>query len=182
MAVSLVLLFYRPPMTSTHSPLLLFFMFSKLPFSSTQIGNLPYLADLLRLLPNPMLVLDSWVSAALTERLETLPKSGDNQSDIISHLIKENKSLDTKKLSFRELQAESGLIVVGGSDTSSNTISLALFHLIHEPGAYQKVQHEVEQCFPGSVADDFSRLAKDCPYLNAVIQETLRLWPPGELM
>lgn len=150
--------------------------------SSTQIGNLPYLADLLRLLPNPMLVLDSWISGALTERLETLPESGDNQSDIISHLIKENKSLDTKKLSFRELQAESGLIVVGGSDTSSNTISLALFHLIHEPGAYLKVQHEVEQCFAGSVADDFNRLAKECPYLNAVIQETLRLWPPGELM
>ena len=44
------------------------------------------------------------------------------------------------------------------------------------------VVDKVEQCFAGSVADDFNRLAKECPYLNAVIQETLRLWPPGELM
>lgn len=79
-----------------------------------------------------------------------------------------------------ELTADAGLLVVAGSDTSSNTMCLALFHLINTPGAYKRLQEEIETAFPGSVADDLSRLGKDCDYLNAVINETLRLWPPGE--
>lgn len=126
-----------------------------------------------------MLVLDSWISDAIQERLRTLPQ-GEVQTDIVSHLLQENKKAENAQLSFKELQAEAGLIVVGGSDTSSNTICLALFHLINEPEAYQKIQKEIDFSFQdGAVADDLSVLGK-CSYLNAVIQETLRLWPPGE--
>ena len=148
--------------------------------SPEKFGDVPYISDSLRLFPNPLLILDQFVSDALQERLQASPKE-ETQVDIISHLLLENKKAGNVRLSFKELQAEANLVVVAGSDTSSNAICLALFHLINTPGAYQRAQEEVDFNFPSDVADDFGKL-KECSYLNAVIQETLRMWPPGELL
>jgi len=135
---------------------------------------------LLRPIPTPIVALERWARDALKERLSGKPNKKVIEQDVFSHILGETKKRSGKELSMGELTADAGLLVVAGSDTSSNTMCLALFHLINTPGAYKRLQEEIETAFPGSVADDLSRLGKDCDYLNAVINETLRLWPPGE--
>lgn len=120
------------------------------------------------------------MSGAVNECLKSLSASEDDQTDIVSHIIKRNRDLDNDDLSLRGLHSEAELLVAGGADTSSDATSLALFHLINEPAAYRRVQEEVELCFSGSVADDLNKISRECPYLNAVVNETLRMWPPGE--
>jgi cytochrome P450 len=42
----------------------------------------------------------------------------------------------------------------------------------------QPVRLQLTQAFAGAEPDNFDALAKECRFLNAVINESLRLWPP----
>ena len=67
-------------------------------------------------------------------------------------------------------------MVIGGTDTSSNTIEFAMAHIMNEPKVMRKVQEELD-CVVGknSTVED-SHIPK-LPYLLAVMKETLRLHP-----
>lgn len=64
-------------------------------------------------------------------------------------------------------------LILAGHETSATTLCWALKALSHAPQVRQKVQDELED----SDLDEGQKLLKR-PYLKAVIQETLRLYPP----
>ncbi|XP_027020505.1 cytochrome P450 [Tachysurus fulvidraco] len=71
-------------------------------------------------------------------------------------------------------------LLLAGVDTTSNTISWALYHLAQDPVAQQKLYDEVISVCPGdkmTSSEDIVRM----PWLKAVVRETLRLYPvvPG---
>jgi len=72
------------------------------------------------------------------------------------------------------------LIVLGGSDTSSTVLSSACFYLTTHPETYQCLRAEIDSAFPpaeGLDPIDSGKLAT-MQYLNAVINEAMRLLPP----
>ncbi|KAI0265873.1 cytochrome P450, partial [Gloeopeniophorella convolvens] len=70
------------------------------------------------------------------------------------------------------------LAIVAGSDTTSTAASAILYYLVQNPAAYERLQNEIDAAFPSAGEPlDVSKL-KGLEWLNACINETLRIQPP----
>lgn len=88
--------------------------------------------------------------------------------------------LASDRLTMPEVYITVTEMLLGGVDTTSNTLSWALYHLSRDPQAQERLHAEVESVCPDRrepTMEDVSRM----PYLKAVVKETLRLYPvvPG---
>ncbi|XP_038158195.1 sterol 26-hydroxylase, mitochondrial [Cyprinodon tularosa] len=84
--------------------------------------------------------------------------------------------LSSDKLSRAEIYISVTELMLGGVDTTSNTLSWALYHLARDRRVQERLHREVESVCPDEqqpTTGDLSRM----PYLKAVIKETLRLYP-----
>lgn len=142
-------------------------------------GNLPYLVEILGLLPNPIADFDKYMTKIVMERKarrEAVP-------DIMGHLLHEVETEKgrSSKRADAEATADARLIIVAGSDTSSTTMGIATFFLMENPTILADLRKELLDVFGDDPAllTDFARLDdKHCPLLNAVINESLRIFPP----
>ena len=64
-----------------------------------------------------------------------------------------------------------------GSDTSSTAMAATFFYLCRDPAAYTRVTTEVRTAFPSPTQARQGPALSSCKYLNACIQEALRLSP-----
>ncbi|KAL0769100.1 hypothetical protein CaCOL14_008408 [Colletotrichum acutatum] len=64
-----------------------------------------------------------------------------------------------------------------GYDTSATTLSAVFYHVLRDPNHYKRVQEEVREAY-SSISEITAQSVLRLPYLNACIQETLRLTPP----
>lgn len=104
----------------------------------------------------------------------------DDRKDILSYLLKARDPDTNEPLSEQELIMEALSIFIGGSDTTSNTISHGIDFLSRNRDKLSKLQHELDTAFPGPLPEDFApefSQLDSLPYLDAVIHETLRLRP-----
>jgi len=101
-------------------------------------------------------------------------KEGSTQRDLFHHLIDED-NLGTFKPTMREVVGDAALAMIAGSDTTSSATANILYFFMSHPTAYKRLQAEIDGL--GDKLTDCSSQAQ-LPYLNAVIQEGLRLLPP----
>ncbi|TID15189.1 cytochrome P450 [Venturia nashicola] len=83
-------------------------------------------------------------------------------------------------LSQTEAESETVLQIMAGSDTSATIIRAAFLNILTSPSILSKLRSEIDE---GIANGQISSPVKDSEarkltYLQAVIRETLRLWPP----
>lgn len=81
------------------------------------------------------------------------------------------------ELTQDEIIANAGLFIVAGSETTANALSGLVARLIWNPYVYEKLVQEIRTTFRDEAAIDF-RAITALPYLNASIEEILRVHPP----
>ncbi|KAK9782935.1 putative Cytochrome P450 [Seiridium cardinale] len=94
-----------------------------------------------------------------------------NRHDFFAHLLKDND------LSEDQLAAHASLFIVAGAETTATAMSGAVCFLAQNPACLQKLQEEVRGTFKNQDEITGDSAAK-LPYLNAVIEESLRYCPP----
>lgn len=101
---------------------------------------------------------------------------GVDRGDVVSMLLAARDE-DGQPLSDVEIRDQAMTLIVAGHETTFTALSWAIDLLSRQPNAYQLLRAEVATALGGSVprAADIARL----PYLDAVIQEALRLRPPA---
>ncbi|KAF5327372.1 hypothetical protein D9619_004468 [Psilocybe cf. subviscida] len=101
-------------------------------------------------------------------------KNGSPHKDIFHHLMDED-GVAMQRPSIVEVVSDGGLAIIAGSDTTSSTISHLFYFLMTNPIAYKRLQDEIDD-----LGDDIYDCTKQAhlPYLNAAINEALRLLPP----
>ncbi|XP_028807298.1 geraniol 8-hydroxylase [Neltuma alba] len=116
-------------------------------------------------------------------RLRKNNESGSGESkDFLQFLLKLKDEEDSKTpLTMTHIKALLMDMVVGGSDTSSNTIEFAMAHIINEPEVMRRVQEELDSVVGRQNMVEESHIHK-LPYLFAVMKESLRLHPALPLL
>jgi len=105
--------------------------------------------------------------------------TGGQSEDIASWLLGEHDEKGNK-ISPEGLTREASFAIQAGSDTTSGVVIFAFWYLLSNPSMYEKLQAEVDQAVEGSDPDApfSSSLLAQLPYLNAVVNESLRLGSP----
>jgi cytochrome P450 len=115
--------------------------------------------------------------------IEKRINSGEKRQDILDYLI---GTLDTKseddRLQLDDIINEVVLFLIAGSETTSNTMGFLFIEMFKNPHVYEKLRNEIDaiEMEEGKTMLMHNQI-KSLPYLNAVIDETLRFHPanPG---
>lgn len=102
-----------------------------------------------------------------------------DRPDLMSCVIKSKDEQDG--MSEGEIHATFMVLTTAGSETTATVLSGTLNHLTRQPEMLHRLVHEVRTEFLKEGEINLDRLNK-LPYLNAVIQEGLRLCPPIPIM
>ncbi|KAJ7625445.1 cytochrome P450 [Mycena rosella] len=98
---------------------------------------------------------------------------GSPRKDIFYHLMDE-AGLENEPPSLAQVISDSSTAIVAGSETSSTALCNLFWLLLSNPITYSRLQVEIDSFGPSVLdADSQKRLV----YLNACINETLRLFP-----
>ena len=102
----------------------------------------------------------------------------DHDKTIFSRMLRSYEKSDTT-ISSDDIAHEAFNFTVGGTDTTSMTLTYLTWAVLRTPHVQEKLQQELSRLPEKWTSKDLEPL----PYLNAVIEETLRLYNgvPGSL-
>ncbi|KAH8776653.1 cytochrome P450 [Diaporthe sp. PMI_573] len=110
--------------------------------SINSIGNVPYVAHVMRFLPSPIQKFEAWLSDAVEWRMSHHGEKEFVDADVFAYLLGE-QGKQRRKLDRRELQQDCMLMVVAGSDTTSNTMTFCLYELARHPKVVARLREEL---------------------------------------
>ncbi|KAH7113266.1 cytochrome P450 [Dendryphion nanum] len=94
--------------------------------------------------------------------------------DFIWYILKQAEKFE---LRHDEIIANSGLFIIAGSETTATALSGLMARLIWNPQCYAKLTQEIRSIFSNEESITFNSVV-NLPYLNACIEEVLRVHPP----
>ncbi|BAZ13485.1 cytochrome P450 [Calothrix sp. NIES-4071] len=106
------------------------------------------------------------------EITEKRAKQDDKRGDVLS-LMMAARDETGQAMSDEELRDELLTILFAGHETTSTTLSWAFYQIHQNPDILEKLQHELDSLGDNNNPMEIAQL----PYLTAVCQETLRMYP-----
>ncbi|GBE87050.1 Cytochrome P450 67 [Sparassis crispa] len=141
------------------------------------LGHIPWLGAYARSVPGIGEGLKR-IDAFGTQRATLRVKNGSLSRDLFHHLNGEDGKAGTQP-PLELVVADGTLAVIAGSDTTTGVLTNLFFCLLRHPESYVRLQAEVDKFCPlGENALNTKHLG-DMVYLNAVLNEALRLYPAG---
>ncbi|TMW51341.1 hypothetical protein DOY81_003582 [Sarcophaga bullata] len=98
------------------------------------------------------------------------------RNDFLNLLLELKNDDKVGSLTMEEMCAQVFVFFLGGFETSSSTMSFALYELALHPEIQDRVREEVNEMFGQDQEISYESL-KDITYLDQVLQETLRKYP-----
>jgi cytochrome P450 len=104
-------------------------------------------------------------------------RNAENSGDIITMLLSARDQETGESMSDEQLRDEVRTIFFAGYDTTSNALAWTWYLLAQHPEIEQRMHHELTQVLGGRrpTFEDLPNLT----YTRMVIQESMRLYPPG---
>jgi cytochrome P450 len=119
-------------------------------------------------------VLDRIIFEEISRR-RTAPDS--ERLDILSLLLRTRDEAGNG-LSDQEIHDQVMTLMFAGHDTSNSTVSFLLYETARHPDVAARMREESDRVLEGR-APGPADLARELPYLEMVVDETLRLYPPA---
>ncbi|KAJ9145433.1 benzoate 4-monooxygenase cytochrome p450 [Pleurostoma richardsiae] len=105
----------------------------------------------------------------------------EDRKDLLSHLFAATDSGSKKPIHEEEIVAESISFIVGGSDTTSSTMTNFIDIVSRDRPWQEKLQQEIDAVYPGEQNDSWIPSEKDIstrlPFVVALLREVMRFRP-----
>ncbi|TFK81542.1 high nitrogen upregulated cytochrome P450 monooxygenase 2 [Polyporus arcularius HHB13444] len=143
---------------------------------ATFLGQVPWLGLYVAHLPAAVKALDAFLHLGKDFAMRRIER-GSITPDLFHYLNNEDLP-DKPPPPLQQLVDDGILAVVAGADTVSSAMT-SIFHcLLTHPETYRRLQEEVDRSYPPG-EDAFSpKHHREMTYLQAVIYEAIRLYPP----
>jgi cytochrome P450 len=119
-------------------------------------------------------VLDEIVFGEIARR-RAAPDPG--RHDILSLLVGARGAAG-EEFSDREIRDQVMTLMFAGHDTATSTLTFMLHELTHHPEVVRRLREEQDRVL-GGTGPTALQLEKEMPYLDMVLDEVLRLYPPA---
>jgi cytochrome P450 len=116
----------------------------------------------------------AYTKAAVTKRVNNAEQHG--RGDFMDSMLKHRGEKD--EITDEELQTNSEVLVVAGSETMATLLSGVTYWLLRTPDTMKKVTSEVRQAFDSEDQLDFVNATAKLPYMRACLNEAMRIYPP----
>ena len=118
-------------------------------------------------------IMQEFVSTKVSRRIET----GDTEKpDLMTGILKNNTE-DGTGITRAEINATASLLTIAGSETTATLLSGCTNLLLQNPRVMEKLKAEIRGEFQ-SVDDITVARLNRLPYIVAVLEESLRMYPP----
>jgi cytochrome P450 len=97
-----------------------------------------------------------------------------SRKDFLHYILAAN---DEKGMSRQEIDVNAFSISTAGSESTATALAGAIFYLLQDQQAYQRIVNEIRTAFRTSSEITMTEVKK-LQYVRAVLQETMRLYPP----
>lgn len=142
----------------------------------TIVQHVPWLAKVARATPYIGAGMRAFGGFAMAQAKRRAAKTVVTK-DLFYHLLQAiDPEFKSNPLPF--LMANAILVVLAGSDTTSSALTSAFFYLLTNPECYKRLQKEIDDATAELGNTPSPEQLTHLPYLNAVINETLRIQPP----
>ncbi|KAJ5961382.1 benzoate 4-monooxygenase cytochrome P450, partial [Penicillium vulpinum] len=101
--------------------------------------------------------------------------SQSSRKDFLTHLV---GKVESGEIGKEELTAHSSTLIIAGGETVATFLSATTYHLLKNPSVYAELCQEIRSRFD-CLSDINATAAQQLQYLQAVISEGLRIYPPG---
>jgi cytochrome P450 len=119
-------------------------------------------------------VLDEIVYEEIAHRRQSRDSS---RLDVLSLLL-DVRDEAGEGFSDREVRDQLMTLMFAGHDTSTSTLTFMMYELARRPDVIEKLQEEQDRVLGGRTPD-LETLERGMPYLEMVLDEVLRLYPPA---
>jgi len=118
----------------------------------------------------------TYLVSKIKERITYLEKNGPDGSTLSAMVFSSDE--DTKKkLAHDDIIDNALILLLAGTETTSSTLTSAMFFLGLHPSAWKKLVQEQQESILAHGTTITKSTLDECTYLEAVIKETLRMVP-----
>ncbi|CAI6306923.1 unnamed protein product [Periconia digitata] len=111
------------------------------------------------------------------ERTQRRIERETDRKDFMSYILQHNGEAD-KGMTRPEMDRNSAILIIAGSETSATLLSGITFHLLKNPEWLEKLTHEIRTTFEHDTDITFTSTASQLKIMNAIIMETFHMYPP----
>ncbi|XP_023271261.1 thromboxane-A synthase [Seriola lalandi dorsalis] len=127
--------------------------------------------------------LENFDTANRTDELDhrnqqTQPSTSDQDNNPLHPQEPRTRRPQKKMMTEDEIVGQAFVFLLAGYETSSNTLAFTCYLLAIHPECQHKVQEEVDEFYTRYDSPDYTNV-QELKYLDMVICEALRLYPPG---
>ncbi|KAL3417868.1 Isotrichodermin C-15 hydroxylase 4 [Phlyctema vagabunda] len=135
----------------------------------------PFFQMLLLFIPKRLLKTRHTQFQFSVDRVNKRLEKDSERPDFMSFIVEANEE---KGMSVEEMYVASQVLISAGSETTATALVGATYLLLENPETFEQLKTEVRERFQEE-KEITIQSTKELPYLNAVLEETLRLCPPG---